>query len=184
MDTGMDKGKDFTSTHNGKLRIEWQNNRIIFVGDDGFNKLLIGPRSDGELAVELAQAGVNVLSATDDQLIFSSRFKSFKIVDTNVIQLTAPNLAGSSSFHTVGHTLGYNPMVWAYVSFSPTGTVFPLIYDDVELIGANAGKVKFQVGFETSGGDTITFYYRDITAATSNTAYIRYYIMVETAATT
>lgn len=180
----MEKGKRLDSAHNGKLRIEYQNNRILLVDEAGYTRFLIGPRTDGVIAAEASQSNVDVLTATDSQLTFSSRFKSFKIVDTNVISLTSPNAAGSSTFQNVTHTLGYNPMVWAFVSFSPGGTGFPLVYNEVELVGANTGKVKFQIGFETVAGNTITFYYRDITSASSNTVYIRYYIVQETAATT
>lgn len=179
-----EKGRQLASTHNGKLRFEQQNNRIIFDGDDGLAQLLIGIRNDGQLAVDAAPPGTDVLTAADIDLSFSSRFRSFKIVDSDTISFASPNSAGTSSFHNVSHVLGYNPIVLAFVSFSPTGTGFPLPYNDIALSGADTGKVRFQVGFETVGGDTITFYYRDITAATSNTAYIRYYILQETAATT
>lgn len=84
----MERGKDIGAVLNGKLRIEWDNNRIIFVGDEGVRRMLIGPRADGVLAAELSAEGVDVLEADDTELIWSSRFKSFTIAQEDTIQVT------------------------------------------------------------------------------------------------
>lgn len=102
--------------------------------------------------------------------------RGFEVVQTGNTTLVSPNLSGSSSNVTIDYNFSYEPIVFAFVSFSPTGTRFLMPYQDVDVTGgANNGKVQGQVSYEIVSGD-ITFYFRNITAALNQTAYIRYYI--------
>lgn len=88
-------GKPMSSVQNGKIRTEDGNNRIISSDDSGTDILLIGQRNDGTLGVDLSQPGVDVKSAADEQLIWSSKFNTFKIVDSgefsiNVAAINSP----------------------------------------------------------------------------------------------
>lgn len=124
-----EKGKEIIGTNNGKLRIERGNDRLLFVGDDGISKMLIGPRLDGELAVELAQAGSNVLTAADASLIFSSRFDSFKIVQTDQVTIAPFNVPANTNGNgsitaTYDSPSIDSPIVLAFTNSLPSGGLF------------------------------------------------------------
>lgn len=104
---------------------------------------------------------------------------TFQFVQKGAVQLSSPNSIGSSTNISVVHNLGYKPIVWAFVSFSPTGTRFPLPYLSPHLVGGTPGLIDYQVSFEVVGDDTVTFYHRDISAASNVTDYISYYILRE-----
>lgn len=108
--------------------------------------------------------------------------RSFEVVQTGQVTVVSPNLMGSSSFEVVTYGLDYEPIIFAFVSFAPTGTRYLMPYQDVDVTGgADNGKVRGQVAYEVVSGD-ITFYFRNITAALNQTAYIRYYICRDPAA--
>lgn len=102
--------------------------------------------------------------------------RGFEIVQTGNTTLASPNLAGSSSFVNVAYEFDFKPIVFAFVSYSSGGTryILPNLQID-NLGGADVGKVRGEVSYEAVGG-SITFYFRNYTAALNQTAYIRYYI--------
>ena len=71
---------------NENFRLLSNEDRTKLIKDDsGTERLLTGYQqggfSNGSVGIKLSQPGVDVLSATDEQLIFSSDFNMFKIVD-------------------------------------------------------------------------------------------------------
>lgn len=108
-------------------------------------------------------------------------FDRFKILKTGTTSFASPNSIGSSTNISVTHGFNYKPIVFAFVSFTPTGTRFPLPYLSPQLTGdPTPGLISHQVNYEIVV-DIITFYWRDITRATNQTAYIRYYFVEERA---
>ena len=163
---------------NENFRLIANEDRTKIIRDDsGEERLLIGYHqdgfADGNVGIKLSQSGVNVLSATDKDLIFSSSFNSFKIVESGTAEVTAPGVLGTSANVRVTHQVGYNPLVVAYGAYSPTGTAFPLPLYSVVLTGADAGKIGIEVNYEAVGGDTITFFVRNIVLTSTPTIYIR-----------
>lgn len=118
-------GKPMSSVQNGKIRTEDGNNRIISSDDSGTDILLIGQRNDGTLGVDLSQPGVDVKSAADEQLIWSSKFNTFKIVDSgefsiNVAAINSPGGA-EQGYTQISHDLGYIPAILIYQRNDITG---------------------------------------------------------------
>lgn len=106
--------------------------------------------------------------------------RAFEIILSGKATLTSPNSAGSSTNVSFNHNLGYQPLVLAFVAFSPAGTRLPLPYLSPHVIpDANAGLIDYQISLEVVGNDTITFYHRDIAAASNVTDYIYWYILKE-----
>jgi hypothetical protein len=90
-----DSGRPITSALDGRMRIEEANGRLVVTGTDGIDKLLAGIDSDGNVRVKLAQDGIDVFNATDSELIWSSDFNSFKILETNTV--TVPSITVDSN---------------------------------------------------------------------------------------
>lgn len=165
-------------------QVQSQDRRKVITDEEGNDRIVLGRQENGSYAIKVSAPGYNVNTAPDDKLILNSSNNLFKIVDTGTVTLSSPNLAGSSSYINVSHTLNKNPTVLAFASFSPTGTPQPLPIIGVELVAPTPGLVNYQLAFEAVGGNTITFFWRDIARANNITAYIRYYIIQETASYT
>lgn len=179
---GMDSNSMISAINNNFRQIESENRTKIIKDEDGVKRVLMGRAPDGTYSLRVSRDGVDVETAEPDELVFNSSNNLFKIVETGTTTITAPATTGTSTNSSVTHEVGKNPTVMAFVSFSPTGTAFPMPYFGLELIGASAGRVNNQISFEVVGGDTITFYWRRLAGGGSGTAYVRYYIIEETSA--
>ena len=83
--------------------------------------------------IKVSKPGVNVSTATNDQLILNSDFNAFKIVASGTAVLTVPNppTAGTPYTVTIAHNLGYPPAYQAYMNGHtamgyPVGSYYPL----------------------------------------------------------
>lgn len=189
-----EQGKALASTFNGKLRIEWQNNRIIFVDEDGKTRLLIGPRLDGELAVELSAIGHDVLTASDIDLIMSSRFKGFTIVATDLISAPAVTTVadGTNTFSggqttSTAHGLGYAPLPIAFVEVSPNQYTLMPYSETVSASSPSGGIISQTYRITTDATNIKVFHYvvsysPGVGAGTYSGANIRYFLLRQTAA--
>lgn len=104
--------------------------------------------------------------------------RGLEVVGQGKTTLVSPNSTSSSSNTTVSFSLAYKPLVLAFVAFSSAGTYFIMPYNEIEVV--TTGAVKWQVAYELNTG-SITFYFRNIGTATTNTAYIRYYLLKDPA---
>lgn len=104
-------------------------------------------------------------------------FDKFEIVRKGKVTLASPNSAGSSTNVSVTHSLGYQPLVMAFVAFSSTGTKFPIPYMSVNV--PTTGTIRYMVSMEVVGNNIITFYHTDITDPSNVTDYITWYILRE-----
>lgn len=97
----------------------------IVVRDETHPRVFLGSLQEGNdrfYGVKVSQPGSDVTTAEDSDLIMSSAFNMFKIVDSGTLTVpaftkTAPASQGSASY-TYTHDLGYKPLVLAYVDLS------------------------------------------------------------------
>jgi len=80
MATIISKGKQSVDSLANGLRFEQDNNRIIGRANDNKPNLIISSVPGESPLIEVAQDGYDVLSATDDQKVMSSRFNMWKII--------------------------------------------------------------------------------------------------------
>lgn len=148
-------------------------------------RLRAGSFPDGTVKIKLSQATYDVSTATDDQLIWSSDFNLFKIVQTGTT--TVDLAAGYGSYteytSTITHDLGSTPMILGSVDFPPATLEgrFMLPMTLVESSGGTNGVGAFfrvntdnfvcTVKARNSGSDVYKGVYT-----------FRYYILKETAA--
>jgi len=96
----------------------------------GFNGLDYG--------LKVAKPGVDVIHATDDQLVFSSAFNVFKIVKTMTLTLTKAAASADTGLVSAPHDLGYVPTFAAFASYD--GTLYqPMPISTPEISGAGVG---------------------------------------------
>lgn len=98
------------------VQIDGGSQRIL-VGDGTNNRLLLGSDDSGNLKMKLSQAGHDVLTASDNQLIWSSDFNSFKIVARGTGTVSGSNNSAGALW-TLSHTTS--------IAHGVTGGVFPI----------------------------------------------------------
>lgn len=197
-----DGGVKIDSAHN---RIEvGANNVKVLLGDSsdqdnttGFSfidstntrRILIGTFPDGSVKAKLSQPGYDVATATDDQLIWSSDFNSFKIVETGSTSIQGSS--SSVSFASVAFTRTYTkpPIVTAYAVVNDTGVATePKLLPYVKYV-ADGGAVPPMYGvyyiLDVGATTTEVLFTLDNSfngSGSSVSATIKYYVMQETSA--
>lgn len=176
----------------GRLISNEERTKII-KDDAGTPRLLQGFQqagfSNGNIGIKLSQAGSNVLSATSDDLIYSTDFNLFKIVQSGTTTISASSSA--ISYQTITHNLGYAPTVIANVNditFSISGTPIttngnvPLpahLQTNVDTVN-NRIDTKVMV-FAIPDVDEVFFILLNSTTLTVGPYDIKYYLLRETA---
>lgn len=90
---------------------------IRFPDTNGIGIAQFGQFPDGSTSLKIAQAGVEVATAPNSELIFNSNQDIFKIVDkfTTPFSFTSGSGASVTSI-IVTHNLGYQPLIFSSVS--------------------------------------------------------------------
>lgn len=100
---------------NAKERVQ------IFKDDTGTRRVLLGKGASGFYGLKVSEEGVDVYTATDDQLIFNSSQNLFKIVRSSTGSVTV----GSGDSYTtvtttIPHGLNFTPIVLGFVDSNST----------------------------------------------------------------
>ena len=165
--------------------LQFRERQIIAV-QDGENKAAFGfYGSANKFGLKVAEDGVDVLTAANDELIFNSEFNTFKIVSTGVITLAkgASTISGTA---TIQHDLGYVPL--ALLFWYDTAANFAIPHVAFSTSGATAGLCIRSISYEVDSN----YLYIYVTAPNwaGNTSYtdtfsapVRYYLLQETIST-
>lgn len=155
---------------NGRIFWDQARGKLVIKDENGTQRLLASAES-----IKLSQSGFNVETATDSQLIFSSEFNMFKIVDTNTT--TIPSSGSSSSVRQIAHGLSGTPIVMAFGLILGNTVPFPILG-----INDTTGAI---ISYYTCYADNTNIYLRVAVPGGTvvNSTNVRYYIVQETAAT-
>lgn len=96
-------GKQSVDAIGGGLRFEQDNNRIIGRAEDNKPNLIISSVPGESPLIEVALDGYDVLSATDDQKVMSSRFNMYKIIASGDLSVAPRN----ANITLTGNNIGY-----------------------------------------------------------------------------
>jgi hypothetical protein len=110
--------------------------RQIVAVQDGVNKAVMGFYGDeNKFGFKVAEDGVDVFDATNDQLIFNSEQNVFKVAESGTISLSSQSIGAGASVDqkfTIPHNLGRVPAFNAFVLVTNTGQAainqFPSTY--------------------------------------------------------
>lgn len=159
-------------TQDGYLVSDGDNNRVLV----GFDKDGFGTGVD--YGIKVSQNGYDVLTASDDELVMSSAFNSFKIVASGSVAVS--HTAGTSSITTnVSHGLGYVPGFLAYdyngadyIVMPALGWVSGTSLDLMFQCWVNSSNISFYLFTPSTGGSY----------SANFTITAKYYLLRETAA--
>jgi hypothetical protein len=141
------------------------------------NQIVLGKLSDGRYGMKVAPTGVNVLTASDSELIFNSSQNVFKIVKTGTAVIPGSLVPGSSSFVTVRHDLNYVPLVWGFAQYNASIQPLPTIALDT-----STGLIQAMADIENVTSTSFELWSYNVSVVPNISATtVRYYILQETA---
>jgi hypothetical protein len=146
----------------------------------------------------VSKTGVDLFSATDDQLTFNSDHNSFKIVSDGMLSATIDADSTSSTSKTttttVAHNLGFTPIIIAFIADATTGKYTSLPFFNVRgtiqrnFSSPNNGIVLALNQYIWASVDSTNAYFRNDFANDSypgtystSAIVVNYYLLQETA---
>lgn len=151
-------------------------------------QVLVGYQKDGfgsgvDQGIKVSRQGVSVDEATDSQLIMSSAFNSFKIVASGVTTLSKPP-GQYTSTTSITHGQPKAPIFMAYFAYGTGYT--PIPFTAINSLGVGVLSLwvssdPTSITIELNVPPGAPYDALDLTG--SSALVIRYYILVETAAT-
>lgn len=161
---------------------------FLVTDSQGVRRLLAGVFPDGSIKIKLSQATFDVTTATDDQLIWSSDFNSFKIVETGTTSIQGADNNVTFSSEAFDRTYSKPPIIMAYATVTDGSTTEPKLLPYINYI-ADGGAVPPMYGvyylLDVGATTTEVTFTLDCTfngTGSSVSAAIRYYVIQETAA--
>lgn len=158
-----------------------------FYDSAGTRRMLFGNYPDGNVKAKLSQLGVDVLTATDDQLIWSSDFKNFKIVDDDTMTITVPNPHAADYTVTLDAPLPEDiDYIPGYIAFLTPPAVFGTGYRSLPFIVKSSSGGTISVLATADVYVNETNFTMELLIGAAN-AYpgdwtVKYYLLRETAA--
>lgn len=186
--------------NNGQELINKSNQQGDTVGDGTNERVLVGYQQDGfgtgkDFGIKVSQDGVDVRTASNDQLVMSSAFNMFKIVKTGTFTITPPTpwSPGGSGKQTVtvAHDLGYKPAALVYVDnpyivgVSDSGDGLGLLPNPLLLLGSYYTVIQSHAHVDSDNLYVDLIFLNqagtNLTGADAYTWNYRYYLLRETA---
>lgn len=174
---------DIVSYINQNFDVIDDQDRTKIIKNGSVPTLLLGYQKGGfgtnDYGLKIAKAGVDVMTAPDSQLAYSSAFSTFNIVQTGIIAATrAANTTTGST--TINYDFSYTPML---IATSDGGGSLPSIGVD-----SSTGLVSSYITIDQSAFlKTITLtitapnYAGNSTRTFGQNAIVRYYLLRDTA---
>lgn len=193
----MDMGTLVNAVNNNFRQVEAENRTKVIKDEEGIDRVIMGRLPDSTYGIKVSKPGIGVLTADDNDLIFSSSNNLFKIVDSGSIPMEMPTVpAGQNRLVTaiVEHDLGYSPLTIAWLSYTNPqvpGSIQTRQFGSgsigTRLVNSSTMNITY-VSDETidAGIDSITFTWNVSNALGMAeppvSATLKYYILSETAA--
>lgn len=160
----------------------------IIKDDSGTPRLLMGYHengfTNGNVGVKMSQPGESVEDATDDELIFSTDFNLFKIIQTGTFNLAALDAAGGADTETLVISTGISstaPLVYMGFVVNDSGG-----YNQLPLLSFNnSGLLQIwrTMAVELSGGQVqLRVFSQNYTGFATAPTTGKYFLMAESAA--
>ena len=160
-----------------KLGLQTDGSYAFQFSDDSVPRLLMNSTS-----MKISQDGVDVTTATNNQLIFNSDQNMFKIALSGTASIVVPAGANQTGTATVTHNLGQSPLVFGTVTLTPGLSSeimqFPGAYYVWDGVSRNVPRLVFE--YFATDTNTLTLQIRSDGFA-SGTFTVKYYILQETA---
>lgn len=96
-------------------QIEGESRRKVVTDENGFDRIIIGRQEDGSYSVKVSADGYDVNTATDDQLVMSSDWKMWKIVNSGSANFDYTQMRRSGTLNLTSTYIGYTSDIFIYL---------------------------------------------------------------------
>lgn len=133
---------------NGIVLVKYIPGQGVVVSDGTNDRVLVGFQQNGfgtgvDYGFKVSQSGYDVATAVDSQMVMSTAFNMFKIVDKIILSYPAYTYSAGQFNVTASHDYGYTPV---YFGFSKMNFVNGAVnYENVIPLGYNSGANDFQI---------------------------------------
>lgn len=178
--------------NNNFAQLDNENVKKLFYDVNGTPSIFIGIDQDQASVIKVAKPGVDVTTATNDQLAFNSAQDVFKVVASGTASISAPSASTNNSQATattnatVTHGLGYTPAVLAFLTLG-SNVYRPIPYTVSGIINSTVGNWTNSVLYYQVDSTSLTLisqYTQSSTTSQSGSGLggtIKYYLLQETA---
>ncbi len=88
-------------------QIESESRRKVVTDENGYDRIIIGKQEDGTYSIKVSGVGVNVGTATDDQLVMNSDWNMWKIIASGTTYGMSGTMKRSSGITLNSTNVGY-----------------------------------------------------------------------------
>lgn len=97
-------------------QIQSQDRRKVITDEDGNDRIVLGKQEDGTYAIRVSESGKDVDVASQDELVMSSDWKMWKIINSGSISYLDPALIRRSGTLNLTSTyIGYTSDIFIYI---------------------------------------------------------------------
>lgn len=101
-------------------QIEDESRRKVFTDEDGNDTIIIGREEDGNYNIKVAAKGYNANTASDDQLVMSSKWNMWKIIASGVKYMNPATTRRSGNLSLTSTYIGYVGDIFIPIKNIPT----------------------------------------------------------------
>lgn len=96
-------------------QVQSQDRRKVITDEDGNDRIVLGKQEDGTYAIRVSGAGDDVDTATQDQLVMSSDWKMWKIINSGSAIFNYTNMRRSGTLALNSTYIGYTSDIFIYI---------------------------------------------------------------------
>jgi hypothetical protein len=146
-------------------QVQSQDRRKVITDEDGNDRIVLGKQEDGTYAIRVAGTGKDVDTASQSDLVMSSDWKMWKIINSGSSTLTPASIRRSGTVSLTSTNIGYTSDVFIYIEG---------LAELLASVQGFTGKLQVFVREDTNKkdiGDSNIFYFDGTNWATYNHSY-------------
>lgn len=96
-------------------QVQSQDRRKVITDEDGKNRIVLGKQDDGTYAIRVSENGKDVDTASQDELVMSSDWKMWKIVNSGSASFDYSKIRRSGNLSLTSTYIGYTSDIFIYI---------------------------------------------------------------------
>lgn len=184
---GTEPAQQLAMINKNFAELDNENVTKLFYDANGVPSIMIGVQPDRTSRIRIAEDGVDVTTATDDQLAFNSAQSVLKIVSSGESQMPVASGSGFTNYeNVVQHDLGFVPIPLVFVT-PPSGSGYTIQQLPYTIFTFSLGSTTApDVNAHIVAAVDDTYLTIDLTAKTTISSFVgawtfKYYLLQETA---
>ena len=111
----MDMATLVNALNNNFNQVQSQDRRKVITDEDGNDRIVLGKQEDGTYAIRVSGVGDDVDTASQDELVMSSDWKMWKIINSGSAVFNYTNIRRSGTLALNSTYIGYTSDIFIYI---------------------------------------------------------------------